>query len=86
MRINVYHEEMMPETEVVEKYVQDTDTTYYGARIYLESSPVLHSTAEDDDRSAITFWFGEFADAMLFCNDYRVTAARIHPDKPVIHK
>lgn len=52
MRINVYAEEMSrnPEVKSVEK------NGYFGLRIYLDGSPKLHYTKEDDDRQAITFW------------------------------
>ncbi len=58
MRINVYAEELTDNRPVarVRKYVEETDTTYFGARIYLESASVLHDDILDDDRSAITFW------------------------------
>jgi len=52
MRINVYAEEMpaTPDVAIVEK------DGHRGLRVYLEGGPRLHQTAEDDDRSAITFW------------------------------
>jgi hypothetical protein len=58
MRINVYHEEITNEFEWVEKHVKETGKTYYGFRLYLKSAPELHHTTQDDDRSAITIWFG----------------------------
>ena len=58
MRLNVYREELGPEAEVVEK-TADTGQTYYGARLYLKSAPELHATAGDDDRSAVTIWYGD---------------------------
>lgn len=59
MRINVYAEELVSETELVTKTVTDEKfgtRTFYGVRMYLASPPELHSDPEDDDRSAITFW------------------------------
>lgn len=59
MRINVYAEELTAETELVTKTVTDDEygiRTFYGVRMFLESSSKLHHSAEDDDRSAITFW------------------------------
>ncbi len=58
MRINIYAEELtdVRPVERVTKYVEETDTTYFGARIYLESASALHDNNLDDDRSAITFW------------------------------
>lgn len=58
MRINVYHEELTHETEIVTTFVEETNRTYYGVRIFLASAPELHHEPNDDDRSAITFWYG----------------------------
>ena len=58
MRINVYHEELTNEFVFVEKKVPETGKTYYGFRIFMLSPPELHHTTQDDDRSAITLWFG----------------------------
>jgi hypothetical protein len=55
MRINVYSQELTKEVTVVEK-VSDTGIIYYGIRMFLASSDLLHDTIDDDDRSAITFW------------------------------
>ena len=55
MRINVYSQELTKEVELVSKEA-DTGITYYGVRLYLASPDILHHTADDDDRSAITFW------------------------------
>ena len=55
MRINVYSQELTKEVSLVSK-VSDTGITYYGVRMYLASPDILHHTADDDDRSAITFW------------------------------
>lgn len=57
MRINVYDEEITWEVVAVTKTAADTGITFTGLRLYLESPDVLHHTADDDDRSAITFWF-----------------------------
>jgi hypothetical protein len=43
----------------VEKHVPETGKTYYGLLMFMESSPKLHHTESDDDRTAaITLWFG----------------------------
>jgi hypothetical protein len=55
VRINVYSQELTKEVTLVSKEA-DTGITYYGARMYLASPDILHHTADDDDRSAITFW------------------------------
>lgn len=57
MRINVYNEEITGETQRVTKTAADTGITFEGIRLFLASPDVLHATPEDDDRSAITFWW-----------------------------
>lgn len=56
MRINVYSQELTKEIELISTVAKDTGITYQGIRLYLASPDILHHTAEDDDRSAITFW------------------------------
>ena len=56
MRINVYSQELTKEVTIVSKMAADTSITYYGVRMFLASPDILHHTADDDDRSAITFW------------------------------
>lgn len=70
MRINVYHEELTTEMEFVKKHVEKTGNTYFGLRIFLKSPPDLHHTSDDDDRTAITFWFGTKHLAYTFFNMY----------------
>lgn len=61
MRVNVYSEELTDDIVLIEKrdiVGEDGDpVTFYGVRWYLESSPKMHVTPHDDDRSAVTFWF-----------------------------
>ncbi len=73
MRINIYNEELTKETQIVSKTVTEGPNqgkTFYGCRIVLASAPDLHHTDGDDDRSGVTFWFGDkdtcerMADAM----------------------
>jgi hypothetical protein len=78
MRINIYSQELTKEVELVSK-MADTGITYYGVRLYLASPDILHHTAEDDDRSAITFWipnaqsFTKHDLAMVFESMYLAT-------------
>lgn len=58
MRINVYHEELTTETVFVETVAKGTGKTYYGVRMFMKSAPELHHVPDDDDRTAITFWWG----------------------------
>lgn len=64
MRINIYHEELTTETRFVEVVAKGTGITYYGVRMFMKSAPELHHTPEDDDRTAITFWWGTKAAAI----------------------
>lgn len=57
MRIQIYDEEITGETQLIEKTASDTGLTFLGLRLFLASSDVLHNEPNDDDRSAITFWF-----------------------------
>ena len=57
MRVNVYAEEIaVPQFDLVIE--QKTGRGLLGIRIYLESPECLQPPAhQDDDRSAVTFWF-----------------------------
>jgi hypothetical protein len=73
MRINLYEEELTDEVRLVSKMVENTGLTYYGCRFYLKSAPELHATSDDDDRSAVTFWFGD----RELCDAFRKRCARL---------
>lgn len=55
MRVNVYNEELTSELEVI-RTTSDTGRIFTGVRFLLASSPRLHATEQDDDRSAVTLW------------------------------
>lgn len=55
MRINVYSQELTSEVNLLAKE-SNTGVTYHAAQLVLHSSPMLHSSPQDDDRSAVTFW------------------------------
>lgn len=57
MRVNVYHEELTRDVEVVPVEPRP-GKRYIGLRFILESSPKLHDEPDDDDRSAVTLWVG----------------------------
>lgn len=68
MRTNVYSQELitdpdgdLPDYELVESG-SNTGLAYSAVRLFLHSPPELHQTADDDDRSAITFWLPKSAD------------------------
>lgn len=73
MRLNIYEEELTDEVTVVSTLAENTGITYYGVRFYLKSAPELHATEQDDDRSAVTFWFGDFD----LCKTFRDRCARL---------
>lgn len=65
MRINVYSQEVivdcerdghMKAVELIKQQKADTGVIYSAVRQYLHSSDRLHDDADDDDRSAITWW------------------------------
>jgi hypothetical protein len=63
MRVNVYSQEIVLDEdtspEMVEKKGTDQDgneETFFGIRFYLHSFAGLHSSPEDNDMSAVTFW------------------------------
>ncbi|HEU4376260.1 MAG TPA: hypothetical protein VFS02_22395 [Telluria sp.] len=61
MRINVYSQELTSEVLHVEKE-SNTGIVYHAAQLILHSSDKLHHPpAEDDDRSAVTFWLPKSA-------------------------
>lgn len=64
MRINLYEEELTAEVKLVTKDVPQSEGVterFYGLRLFLESPAAIleHSTPEDDDRNAVTFWVRE---------------------------
>lgn len=60
MRINIYGEEITSESVLVStrEIPQDDGgtTKFYGVRAFLLSTPALHHTEDNDDRSAFTLW------------------------------
>ena len=65
MRVNIYHEELGNEAKVVWTEPRP-GVRYCGLRIFQKSAPELHHRAEDDDRSAVTFWVGSLEEAEAF--------------------
>jgi hypothetical protein len=65
MRVNVYEEELTDDLTIVTAE-PEPGKRFLGVRFYLKSSPALHNVATDDDRSAVTLWFGARQDAERF--------------------
>ena len=65
MRLNVYHEELTDEAEIVWTEPRP-GVRYCGLRIFQRSAPELHHRHGDDDRSAVTFWVGSLDEAEAF--------------------
>ena len=59
MRINIYEEELFEGVEIIRKDNVNGSETFYGLRVWLKSPEEIlaHSTKEDDDRNAVTFWY-----------------------------
>jgi hypothetical protein len=70
MRVNLYEEELTNEAEVVSTTTEE-GRTFYGARLFLRSSDALHHSAEDDDRSAVTFWVNNQQRAQMLADHFR---------------
>lgn len=77
MRVQIYDEELGEELGEGVELIEQTSRNgqkFYGLRIWLKTCKELldHSTPEDDDRSAVTFWspskekLRELAVAMAF--------------------
>lgn len=81
MRINVYSEEMGEPVSIVRKDGVNGSETFFGLRAWLKSPKELldHSTPEDDDRSAITFWSRDITDLEALAADI-VTALQEYRD------
>jgi hypothetical protein len=61
MRINIYSQELTPEVRLISK-TANTGIIYHAVQIMLHSSPLLHHTQDDDDRSAVSFWLPRSSD------------------------
>ena len=57
MRVQVYQEELGEGVEIIEQTSRNGEH-FFGLRVWLKTPQTLldHSTPEDDDRSAVTFW------------------------------
>jgi len=56
MRVNVHAEEITDDIQAIEQDVNGR--TLFGLRFYLKSHPDMGPPRhQDDDRSAVTFWF-----------------------------
>lgn len=57
MRINICDKEITGQVQAVSEVDHDAGRTFIGLRIFLASPAVLYSDPDDDDRSAVTFWY-----------------------------
>lgn len=76
MRINIYEEELTDEVRLVSTIADNTKIEYWGVRFYFKSPPELHHTDKDDNRSAVTFWFGDY----VLSKTFRDRVARLLTD------
>lgn len=86
MRINVYHEEIGEGYSVIEQVTRNGER-FFGLRIWLRTCQELldHSTDEDDDRSAITFWAPNMAQLNQLVSELKwVLKKSPYIDPPII--
>lgn len=82
MRINVYSQELTDEVKRLEKEA-DTGVVYSAVQMMLHSSDKLHHTAEDDDRSAVTFWLPKSVERReLLAKTFETLAALVRTAPP----
>lgn len=88
MRLNIYSQELLtderPDMRPLETVQQKANTglIYSAVRLFLHSSPRLH-TDDDDDRSAITFWLPKSAIRReRFAKDLETLAAMVRAAPP----
>jgi hypothetical protein len=76
-RIQIYQEELGEGIEMIEQTSRNGET-FYGLRIWLKTcQPLLdHSTPEDDDRSAVTFWAKDEAALHDLVHEMRIAVIR----------
>jgi len=83
MRINVYEEEMGEGVEIVQVTAK-TGEKFFGLRVWLQSPQAIldHSTAEDDDRCAVTFYMSSLS-AIKDLSQQIDGAIEVHEDSEV---
>jgi hypothetical protein len=66
MRVQIYQEELGEDIEIIEQTSRNGEK-YYGLRVWLKTCQELldHSTPEDDDRSAVTFWTADLVELQI---------------------
>ena len=67
---------MTRETEIVTKTTPE-GKVYYGFRIFLKSHPDLHHYIDDDDRSAITFFFDDKLDCEYHASYWKMPGGAV---------
>mgnify|MGYP001607111774 CR=1 FL=1 len=78
MRINIYHEELTHDCEIVWTEPRP-GVRYCGLRVFQKSAPELHNRPGDDDRSAVTFWVGSLKEAKEFVAALMLTIESTRP-------
>lgn len=81
MRVHVYQEEMGEGIEIIETTSRNGEH-FFGLRVWLKTCQPLidHSTPEDDDRSAITFWARDFNDLSALVSEAAYQLQRFHTE------
>jgi len=80
MRVQIYQEELGEGCEVIQQTSRNGET-FYGLRIWLKTCQSLldHSTKEDDDRSAVTFWCRNLGDLGILAYNMQEAITRAAP-------
>ncbi len=83
MRTNIYQAELTQEAEIVHR--KTNVGVLHGLRLFLKSPAALQFADPGDDRSAVTFWFRDLADAdeLLIAMRNAVDAAQAQALEPV---
>ena len=72
MRVQIYQEELGEGVELIRQKSRNGET-FFGLRVWLKTPQTLldHSTPEDDDRCAVTFWAANRSDLDKLVADMR---------------
>ncbi len=84
MRVQIYQEELGEGVELVEQTSRNGEH-FFGLRVWLKTCQSLleHSTPEDDDRSAVTFWSDSYEKLVdLVSLMVKVLPSRVRPPCP----
>lgn len=78
MRVNIYSEELGEGVDAISTTSRQGEV-FLGIRVWLKTCQELltHSTPEDDDRSALTFWAREKEELLQLAEEIRTAALEL---------